>query len=54
MSLKKGDRIDWECDVVNDGKVPLHFGDPLHTAEMCNVFGAYTPSDGTVWQAANL
>jgi hypothetical protein len=53
VSLNAGDVIDWECEVVNDGDVPLGFGNEVYTAEMCNVFGLYAPTTGSAWRAAN-
>ena len=53
VSLKAGDTIDWECEVMNDGPVALGFGDAVHTAEMCNVFGVYAPTTGSAWRAVN-
>jgi hypothetical protein len=53
MELKNGDRLDWECEIVNDTTAPLSFSDDLHTAEMCNLFGTFTPSDdGAPWISA--
>jgi hypothetical protein len=53
VGLNKGDVIDWECEVVNDGDVALGFGNEVFTAEMCNMFGLYAPTTGTAWRAAN-
>ena len=49
-----GDRIEWECEVVNDSNVTLRFGDAVYTGEMCNMFGYYAPSTGGPWSASNL
>ena len=54
LDLKAGDRIEWECEVVNDGPVTLRFGDAVHTGEMCNMFGYYAPSSGRPWSASNF
>jgi hypothetical protein len=54
VQLKQGDFIDWECEVVNDGDVPLGFGNEVYTAEMCNVFGMYAPTIGGAWRAVNM
>jgi hypothetical protein len=55
LNLKPGDKIDWECEVVNDDQPnPITFANAVYTGEMCNVFGSYAPSTGTPWQAPNL
>jgi hypothetical protein len=54
VALKQGEVIDWECEVVNDGDVPLTFGNEVYTAEMCNIFGLYAPTTGSAWRAANF
>jgi hypothetical protein len=54
VDLKAGDRIEWECEVLNDSMVTLRFADAVHTAEMCNMFGYYAPSMGRAWSASNL
>jgi hypothetical protein len=53
VALNTGDVIDWECEVMNDGQVPLTFGNEVYTAEMCNVFGLYAPTTGAAWRATN-
>ncbi|HMI85400.1 MAG TPA: hypothetical protein VK550_14995 [Polyangiaceae bacterium] len=54
LNLAAGDRIEWECEVVNDGNVPLRFGDAVYTGEMCNMFGYYAPTTGRPWSASNF
>jgi hypothetical protein len=54
VNLNAGDKIEWECEVVNTGTVPLRFGNAVETAEMCNMFGTYAPSMGGPWSASNL
>jgi hypothetical protein len=54
VDLKAGDMIDWECEIVNDTDKPLRFGNEVYAAEMCNMFGIYTPGTGKPWSAANL
>ena len=54
VDLRQGDVIDWECEVKNDGDVPLRFGNEVYTAEMCNIFGLYAPTTGSAWPAVNL
>jgi len=54
LNLEPGDRIEWECEVVNDGNVPLTFGDAVYTGEMCNMFGYYAPTTGRPWSASNF
>jgi hypothetical protein len=54
VQFKAGDMIDWECEVFNDGQKPLRFGNEVYGAEMCNMFGFYTPGNGEPWRATNL
>jgi len=54
LNLGPGDRIEWECEVVNDSNVTLRFGDAVYTGEMCNMFGYYAPTTGRPWSASNL
>jgi len=54
LNMTAGDRIEWECEVVNDSNVTLRFGDAVHTGEMCNMFGYYAPSNGRPWSASNF
>ena len=54
LNLMPGDRIEWECEVVNDSNVTLRFGDAVHTGEMCNMFGYYAPTMGRPWSASNF
>jgi hypothetical protein len=54
LTVKPGERIDWECHVINDGNVTLTFANEVYTAEMCNLFGFYTPSMGQAWRAFNF
>ncbi len=54
LDLAPGDRIEWECEVVNDSNVTLRFGDAVHTGEMCNMFGYYAPTTGRPWSASNF
>ena len=49
LTLKKGDTLEWECEVVNNQDANLHFGDYTYTAEMCNLFGWF---DGLLWSGA--
>ncbi len=51
--MQPGDSVEWECEVANDGDVPLRFGNEVYTAEMCNMFGVYAPTTGTAWRATN-
>jgi hypothetical protein len=54
LHLKKGDTVDWECEIVNDTTdVTLRFANEVYTGEMCNVFGLYIPSMGGTWNAYN-
>jgi hypothetical protein len=49
LYMNAGDRIDYECDFVNDLDYALTFGNEAYTAEMCLLFGNYTPSTGGSW-----
>jgi hypothetical protein len=53
LNVKQGDRIEWECHVINDSNVTLNFGNEVYTAEMCNLFGFYAPGMGGPWEAFN-
>ncbi len=48
--LDKAERIEWECNVENDSSKPLVWANAAYTAEMCNLFGTYTPSLGGAWK----
>jgi hypothetical protein len=54
LFMKIGDRIEWECNVVNDDNFDLRFGNKVYEAEMCNMFGTYAPSSGNAWNCINL
>jgi hypothetical protein len=55
VQLNQGDRIEWECEVVNDLSTPITFSNELRTGEMCIVSGGYVPADHSldpaVWAA---
>ena len=53
LNLSAGDKIEWECEVVNDSNAPIKFGNAVYTGEMCNLFGTYAPSTGGPWSAYN-
>jgi hypothetical protein len=51
LEVKKGDVVEWECDVENNDEITLNFANALHTAEMCCLFGFYAPApNGETWQ----
>lgn len=54
LNVKSGERIDWECHIINDSNVTLTFSNEVYTGEMCNFFGFYAPSMGGPWSAYNL
>jgi hypothetical protein len=64
LAMKPGDQIDWECDIENNNvsstsPAPFNasaitFANAVYTAEMCNLFGVYSPSTGGAWSAAGL
>lgn len=48
--FQPGDTLTWECDVDNQfTNLTLRFGDLAYEAEMCNMFGYYTPGSGGYW-----
>jgi hypothetical protein len=49
LVLKQGDRIQWECEVHNSSNAALKFADQAYTAEMCNLFGMWTPGMVGAW-----
>jgi hypothetical protein len=52
--LKKGDTIDWYCDITNnDQPQALQFTEQVYKGEMCNLFGLYAPSTGGPWYGYN-
>ncbi len=55
LELKAGDVVRWECEVVNDDDFVLKFANKLRTAEMCALFGFYSPAPGgKAWKAFAL
>ena len=44
LTLEKGDSIEFECEIANDLDQTLYFANKAYTADMCNMFGFYTPS----------
>jgi hypothetical protein len=54
LNIKKGERIEWQCHIINDSMTTLTFDNAVYTGEMCNLFGFYTPSIGGPWRAINL
>jgi hypothetical protein len=53
LRLEAGDRIDYECEITNTTEGTLRFANEAYTAEMCNLFGSYTPSVGGTWLCAS-
>jgi hypothetical protein len=53
LTLEAGDRIDYECEITNTTDGTLRFANEAYTAEMCNLFGTYTPSMGSTWLCAS-
>jgi hypothetical protein len=49
LEFKQGDTIEFECEVVNDGQVPLQFANEVYTAEMCILFGSQVTPLGAAW-----
>lgn len=47
--FQDGDSLRWECEVNNTTNITLNFADKAYDAEMCNMFGYFTPGDGTYW-----
>jgi hypothetical protein len=52
LEFKKGELIEWECEIVNNTQAPLQFANEVYTAEMCILFGAYVPGFGGPWFSA--
>jgi hypothetical protein len=51
LEIKAGDTIEWECDVENNDDIVLRWANEIQTAEMCSLFGFYTPApDGQAWK----
>lgn len=48
LMLKKGDALEWECEVKNTQSVTLTFQNALYLGEMCNLFGA-SALGGDLW-----
>jgi len=44
LFLKPGDRVSWECEIINNRFVTLTFSDKVYDGEMCNVFGMFSAS----------
>lgn len=55
LEIKAGDIVRWECEIVNDDNFVLRFENKLRTAEMCALFGFYSPAPGgKAWKALTL
>jgi hypothetical protein len=52
LEFKQGDRVEFECEIVNDGAVPLQFANEVYTAEMCILFGSQVSTLGAPWFSA--
>jgi hypothetical protein len=54
LAMRPGDTIDWECEIQNNN-VPqgITFQNAVYTGEMCNLFGVYSPTDGSAWSQPN-
>jgi hypothetical protein len=53
LKVVPGDFISFECEFDNPTTQVIAFGE-LGRDQMCNVFGAYFPSDGNVWNCGCL
>jgi hypothetical protein len=53
LNLLAGERLQWECHVINDSTATLTFANEVFTGEMCNLFGTYAPSTGSAWISQN-
>jgi len=52
LEMKAGDTLAWECEIDNNEDFVMKFANQLDTAEMCALFGAYTPAEnGSSWRA---
>lgn len=44
LEFGPGDRLEWECEVVNDSSTTLRFSNQVNAGEMCILFGTTTGS----------
>jgi hypothetical protein len=44
LEFGPGDRLEWECEIVNDTSAPLRFANLVESGEMCILFGTTTGS----------
>jgi hypothetical protein len=49
LELSPGDAIEYECEIENTEEYVLRYSLGAFTAEMCNLFGSYAPSTGSLW-----
>ena len=50
LTLRRGDALVWECEIDNDLSTQIEFGVQAFEAEMCNLFGTFSPTqDGEPW-----
>jgi hypothetical protein len=49
LTIRRGESLDWECEIQTDRSTQLRFGNKAYTGEMCNLFGWYAPSVGGPW-----
>jgi hypothetical protein len=49
LAMHPGERLSYECEMVNTTDLTLTFGNQTYEAEMCLLFGGYTPTIGGPW-----
>lgn len=53
LEFKKGDRMEWECEVENHDSWSLPFTNQVDKGEMCIMSGFYAPSTGSTWSCVS-
>jgi hypothetical protein len=54
LTVGPADTITYECEWMNTTNKTLRFGNQTFDAEMCLLFGAYTPSLGGPWSCVSF
>ena len=39
LEIQAGDKLQWECHIINDSNVTLDYSNHVQTGEMCNLWG---------------
>jgi hypothetical protein len=48
LDIKKGDLLEWECEVDNTSEATLRYSNELYTGEMCNLLGTYASNSAAL------